>query len=703
MRRWMVMLIGILLVAAVQPVQATMPRTLSYQGVLQDGAGNPVADGNYSLTFRIYNVATGGTALWAENQTLAVQDGILNAVLGSTTALNLPFNVRYWLGISVAAEAELTPRVELTSSPYALRAARADSAGLTLPYHVTTSSSSTQFWITNNGTGTAAYFENTGSTTTPALFCYSGSNGGALRANHTSGNNAQLATDSDGVIGNASTGEGVKGYSTGTAMGVFGTNVTAGNYGYLGTPNYGVYGHSASGYAGYFDGNVQMTGFKLPTGASAGKVLTSDASGSGTWQTPASAPDADWTISGTDMYSSVSGNVGIGLTNPNRKLYVAQATAGLAYQLKLDNTDVTIGTSAAGILFSAGGSGVERGKGALVYRCEDTWNRGSFHFLQNSGVNTNNPTMSDAVLTITNSGRVGVGTTTPTVPLEVNGKIRATDSGGEAIYGNGLTQGVVGNCIGHSTIGQLATQQDGVFGQSGETGGSGIWGQTTGSATVGVTGSGGYGVRGLGSTSGVGVYGQARDGVVGDTYGGADSYAGLFYDDVFVWGSIIYGYAYAVIDHPLDPENKILQSAAVEAPERLMLYRGIATLDENGEAVVVLPSYFTALVDETEATVNLTPVGRSRTGQRYEFSYEWETALDRFRIYGEPGRKVAWLVLAERDDPSARANPMQVEREKGDHIRCPKGQLLDPAAYGHPPTNHPRLDAGVAAGDRLRR
>jgi hypothetical protein len=687
MRRWMVMLTGILLVAAVQPVQATMPSTLSYQGVLQDGAGNPVPDGNYSLTFRIYNIATGGTALWAENQTLAVQDGILNAVLGNTTTLNLPFNVKYWLGISVAAEAELTPRVELTASPYAMRAARADSAGLTLPYHVTTSSGSTQFWITNNGTGTAAYFENTGGTTTPALYCQSGSNGGAIRAIHTSGNNAQLATDSDGVIGNASTGEGVKGYSTGTAMGVFGTNVTAGNYGYLGTPTYGVYGHSASGYAGYFDGNVQMTGFKLPTGASAGKVLTSDASGGGTWQTPASAPDADWTISGTDMYSGVSGNVGIGLTNPNRKLYVAQATAGLAYQLKLDNTNMTIGTSASGILFSAGGDGVERGKGALVYRCEDTWNRGSFHFLQNTALSTANPTMSDAVMTITNSGSVGIGTTSPSARLEVAGTIRASGSNTQGVIGYGTDAGVFGKHSSQDAFGKLGTGLDGVQGYTDLQGGAGVFGDgTSGSADYGVMGLGFDAVYGDAGTSGggTGVTGRGTQGVSGvatDPYG----FSGWFEGGPLHVSNIIEKEAcYFVIDHPLDPENQLLQHCSVEAPEELLLYRGKVVLDVEGEASVVMPSYFTALVSEDDATVNLTPEGRPRSSTPHEFSYEWAAAHDRFTIFGEPGRSVAWLVMANRDDPVARAHPLVVEKEKGPGTSCSKGRLLNPAAYGYP-------------------
>ncbi len=41
---------------------------------------------------------------------------------------------------------------------------------------------------------------------------------------------------------------------------------------------------TGAGLAGNFNGTVQMTGFKLPTNAANGRVLTSDASGNGTWQ-----------------------------------------------------------------------------------------------------------------------------------------------------------------------------------------------------------------------------------------------------------------------------------------------------------------------------------------------------------------------------------------------------------------------------------
>ena len=46
-------------------------------------------------------------------------------------------------------------------------------------------------------------------------------------------------------------------------------------------------------------GTAQITGFKMPNGASAGRVLTSDASGVGTWQSTAGA-DIDWMFRVTD-------------------------------------------------------------------------------------------------------------------------------------------------------------------------------------------------------------------------------------------------------------------------------------------------------------------------------------------------------------------------------------------------------------------
>ena len=42
------------------------------------------------------------------------------------------------------------------------------------------------------------------------------------------------------------------------------------------------------------DGTVQMTDFKLPTGASDGYILTSDAAGNGTWESPVNVPETKY-------------------------------------------------------------------------------------------------------------------------------------------------------------------------------------------------------------------------------------------------------------------------------------------------------------------------------------------------------------------------------------------------------------------------
>ena len=103
------------------PALAAVPQTMSYQGLLTDGSGTPVADGSYSLAFTIYDAETGGTSLWSETQgAVQVSRGNFSVTLGSVTPLTMAFNAPYWLGISVNGGAEMTPRTNLAASPYAL-------------------------------------------------------------------------------------------------------------------------------------------------------------------------------------------------------------------------------------------------------------------------------------------------------------------------------------------------------------------------------------------------------------------------------------------------------------------------------------------------------------------------------------------------------------------------------------------------------
>jgi hypothetical protein len=101
---------------------AQIPRNISYQAVLTDASGNAVPDGEYNLTFRLYEVESGGSALWTEVQNIDVVNGIMNVSLGVIEPLDLEFQKTYWLGVTVFENPELIPRIQLTSSAYSLMA-----------------------------------------------------------------------------------------------------------------------------------------------------------------------------------------------------------------------------------------------------------------------------------------------------------------------------------------------------------------------------------------------------------------------------------------------------------------------------------------------------------------------------------------------------------------------------------------------------
>lgn len=107
-------------VAFATQAHAQLVPSLSVQGILKKSNGVSVSDGPYNMTFKLYNVPTGGTALWSETQSdVEVSSGIYSATLGAVNPLNIPFNQLYYLGVTVGSS-ELTPRTLLTSAPYAL-------------------------------------------------------------------------------------------------------------------------------------------------------------------------------------------------------------------------------------------------------------------------------------------------------------------------------------------------------------------------------------------------------------------------------------------------------------------------------------------------------------------------------------------------------------------------------------------------------
>jgi hypothetical protein len=116
-----------------------VPSAMSYQGLLTDDQGNPVAPTtpeNRNVEFRVYNVATGGTAVWGEAQTVTVYKGNFSVILGNGTAVNgtpsgpAAFaavftnanSADFYFGITPQGGAEFAPRQKLLSSAFALRA-----------------------------------------------------------------------------------------------------------------------------------------------------------------------------------------------------------------------------------------------------------------------------------------------------------------------------------------------------------------------------------------------------------------------------------------------------------------------------------------------------------------------------------------------------------------------------------------------------
>ena len=124
--------INLLLAAALccGSVDAQVPHKINYQGYLTTAGGTPV-NATVSMALKLYNVLTGGAELYSETQTVTVTNGVFNVVIGSVTALALPFDVPYYLGIKVAADPEMTPREQLAASPYAIRAASAETLATT--------------------------------------------------------------------------------------------------------------------------------------------------------------------------------------------------------------------------------------------------------------------------------------------------------------------------------------------------------------------------------------------------------------------------------------------------------------------------------------------------------------------------------------------------------------------------------------------
>jgi len=211
------------------------------------------------------------------------------------------------------------------------------------------------------------------------------------------------------------------------------------------------------------------------------------------------------------------------------------------------------------------------------------------------------------------------GRSDSTTGYGVQGFAPATTGYNYGVYGSSLSSTGVGV---YGTAPATTGYNNGVYGSSASSAGTGVYGSAD--AASGDT----YGVTGASySSTGNGVWGYAAS-PTGVNYGvwgytaSPDGYAGYFSGDVYVGGDYsASGLKNFVQPHPEDPAKEIVYIAA-EAPEAMILHRGIARL-ESGKATIELPDYFRLVAHEQGIGVQITPRSLSSKGlAAYEVSRE---------------------------------------------------------------------------------
>lgn len=99
---------------------AEVPGRVPVQGFLTDAANMPI-NGSVQIEFRLYDTAAASTPWFAETQVVQVQHGAFTSHLGAVTPLDISAfrSSGGFLGVTIAGESEMTPRLEIGTVPFA--------------------------------------------------------------------------------------------------------------------------------------------------------------------------------------------------------------------------------------------------------------------------------------------------------------------------------------------------------------------------------------------------------------------------------------------------------------------------------------------------------------------------------------------------------------------------------------------------------